>query len=91
MHVKGPSRLMETGYLAKVAEVGSGAGGFALHGVATDDNGHAVAMLTGTIRDFRRPVVRIWALRAGGLFSEYWEKISIKFEEQFWIDALSDE
>lgn len=78
-------------YLARVAEVSRGRGGFELHSVATDDDGHAVALLTGTIRDFVRPVVHIWDFNDDGLLVGYWEaNLNQHDEDQFWIGALSE-
>ena len=75
-------------YLGKVAEVGQGKGGFALHGVSVDDEGHGVALVTGTIRDWIRPVVHVWRVR-DGLLCELWEVyLDQPAEDQFWIKAL---
>jgi ketosteroid isomerase-like protein len=68
-------------YLGKVAEVGEGKGGFDLHGVTADDEGHGVALLTGTIRYWIRPVVHVWRVQ-DGLLAELWEVY------RFWIGAL---
>jgi uncharacterized protein len=77
-------------YLGKVAEVSGGVGGFVVHGITSDDDGHAVVLLTGTIRDFVRPVVHIWQVRDGRL-AEFWEtSLDQDAEDRFWISALTD-
>lgn len=74
-------------YLGKVAQVGGGSGGFDLHSIATDERGHAVALLTGTIRDWVRPVVHIWQVRDSRL-CEMWEVyLDQAAEDNFWISA----
>jgi ketosteroid isomerase-like protein len=79
-------------YLAKVAEVaGDRPGGFAVHALTTDDDGHGVALLEGTIRDFVRPVVHVWHV-SDGRAAEYWEaSLDQQAEDAFWTDALAPE
>ena len=78
------------GYLGKVAEVSQGKGRFDLHGVTADDQGHGVALLTGTILDWVRPVVHVWQVRDGRL-SELWEVyLDQDAEDRFWIGALAE-
>lgn len=75
-------------YLGKVAEVSGGAGGFQLTGLTSDDQGHGVALLVGTIRDFVRPVVHIWRVQ-DGRFAEFWEQnFDQAAEDAFWNAAL---
>jgi uncharacterized protein len=77
-------------YLGKVAEISAGVGGFAVHGITSDEDGHGVALLTGTIRDFVRPVVHIWQVRDGRL-AEFWEvSLDQETEDRFWIAALAN-
>lgn len=76
-------------YLGKVAEVGQGKGGFDLHGVTAEDEGHGAALLTGTIRDWIRPVVHIWRVQ-DRLLAELWEVyLDQDAEDRFWIGALT--
>lgn len=78
-------------YLGKVAEVGQGKGGYDLHGVTADEEGHAVALLTGTIRDWIRPVVHVWLVR-DGLLHELWEMhLDQDAEDRFWTGAVADQ
>jgi ketosteroid isomerase-like protein len=71
-------------YLGKVAEVSAGQGGFDVHSITTDGDGHAVALLTGTIRDFVRPVIHVFHLR-DGLITEFWDAYpDAQAEDEFW-------
>lgn len=75
-------------YLGKVAEVSGGKGGFDVHAITSDDEGHGVALLTGTIRDFVRPVSHVWHVH-DGLVTEYWEaNLDQAAEDRFWTTAL---
>ena len=75
-------------YFGKVAEVSGGNGGFDVHAVTTDDAGHGVALLTGTIRDFVRPVIHVWHVHEG-LLTEYWEaNLDQQAEDTFWTTAM---
>ena len=78
------------GYLAKVAEVaGDRPGGYAVHALTTDDEGHGVALLEGTIRDFTRPVVHVWHIHDGRA-TEFWEaSLDQAAEDAFWTGALA--
>ncbi|MCX6431365.1 MAG: nuclear transport factor 2 family protein [Actinobacteria bacterium] len=79
------------GYLAQVAAVSGGEGGFVVHAVTVDDEGHCVALLTGTIRQFVRPVIHVWSVR-DGLLAEYWEaNLDQQAEDDFWTHALAPE
>jgi uncharacterized protein len=76
-------------YLGKVAEVSGGAGGFEVESIAADDEGHAAVILTGTIRDFVRPVVHMWRAEQGKLV-EYWEgNYDQAAEDAFWNVAVA--
>jgi uncharacterized protein len=75
-------------YLAQVATVSGGDGGFVVHAVTSDDEGHCVALLTGTIRQFVRPVIHVWQVR-DGRFAEYWEaNLDQEAEDRFWTQSL---
>lgn len=77
------------GYLARVAEIGQGNGGFAVHAVTADDEGQGVALLIGTIRDFVRPVIHIWHVRDGQL-AELWDaSMDQQAEDAFWTHATT--
>ena len=77
------------GYLGRVAEISGGRGGFDVHAIAADDDGHAVALLTGTIRDFVRPVIHVWHVR-GGQLAEMWDaSLDQQAEDAFWTAALA--
>jgi ketosteroid isomerase-like protein len=77
-------------YLGKVAEIAGGAGGFELHGVTSDDEGHAVALMTGTIREWIRPVVHVCLIRDGRV-SQLWEVyLDQPAEDRFWTAAVAD-
>lgn len=76
-------------YLGKVVEVGQGKGGFDLHGVTADDEGLGVALLTGTIRDWVRPVVHVWQVGDGRLLQEWEVYLDQDAEDRFWIGALA--
>ena len=75
-------------YLGKVAEISGGVGGFVVVDITADDDGHGVALLVGTIRDFVRPVVHVWRVEDGRT-AEYWEvNFDQEAEDRFWISAL---
>ncbi|MBK5307982.1 MAG: nuclear transport factor 2 family protein [Frankiaceae bacterium] len=77
-------------YFGKVAEVSQGNGGFDLHGVTADDQGHGVALLTGTIRNWIRPVVHVWRVQDGRL-AEVWEVyLDQEAEDRFWTGAIPE-
>ena len=77
------------GYLGRVAEISGGRGGFEVHAIAADDDGHAVALLTGTIRDFVRPVIHVWHVR-GGQLAEMWDaSLDQQAEDAFWTAAVA--
>lgn len=97
MHVPGnhPLAGMHSGrdevwaYLGKVAEVSGGVGGFLVQSISADDDGHATAILIGTIRDFVRPVVHVWRAD-GGKLVEYWEvNFDQAAEDAFWSEAVA--
>jgi ketosteroid isomerase-like protein len=95
MHVSGGHPLSHSGkpavwaYLGKVAEVVAGNGGFDVHSVTTDEEGHAVALLTGTIRDYVRPVIHVFHLRDGKI-TEFWDAYpNAEREDAFWREALA--
>ena len=97
MHVPGSHPLAgdHTGgdavwaYLGKVAEISKGVGGFVVRGISGDDEGHAVAILEGTIGDFVRPIVHVWRLRDARA-EEFWEvNFDQEAEDQFWSTALN--
>lgn len=76
-------------YLAKVAEIAAGTGGWDLHSVTVDGDGHAVALLTGTIRDYVRPVIHIFHMQEGR-FTEFWDSyLDAEREDEFWRGALT--
>lgn len=79
------------GYLAQVAAVaGDRPGGYEVHAITADDDGHGVALLEGTIRDFVRPVVHVWHVRDGKV-TEFWEaSLDQGAEDAFWTAALSE-
>jgi len=78
------------GYLGRVAEISGGQGGFDVHAITADDEGHAVALLTGTIRDFVRPVIHIWHVR-GEQLAEMWDaSLDQHAEDAFWSAASSE-
>lgn len=79
------------GYLAKVAAVaGEAPGGYLVHALTTDDEGHGVALLEGTIRDFVRPVVHVWHI-SDGQATEFWEaSLDQQAEDAFWTGALAE-
>jgi ketosteroid isomerase-like protein len=77
------------GYLGKVATIGGGRGGFDVDTITADDEEHGVALLTGTIRDFVRPVIHIWHIRHGQL-SEFWDaSFDQATEDAFWTSVAS--
>jgi ketosteroid isomerase-like protein len=77
------------GYLGRVAEISGGRGGFDVHAITADDHGHAVALLTGTIRDFVRPVIHVWHIR-GEQLAEMWDaSLDQGAEDGFWTAALA--
>jgi ketosteroid isomerase-like protein len=77
------------GYLGRVAEISGGRGGFDVHAITADDEGHAVALLTGTIRDFVRPVIHVWHVR-GDQLAEMWDaSLDQHAEDAFWSAAIA--
>ncbi len=77
------------GYLGKVAETSGGKGGFDVHTITSDGQGHAVALVTGTIRDHVRPVVHVFHVRDGKI-TEFWDAyLDAAAEDQFWVTALA--
>jgi uncharacterized protein len=78
------------GYLARVAEISGGRGGFDVHAVTADADGHAVALLTGTIREYVRPVIHVWHVR-GGQLAEMWDaSLDQQAEDAFWTGAIGE-
>ncbi len=76
------------GYLGKVAEVSGGKGGCVVHSITTDDQGHGVVLLTGTIRDYVRQVIHIWHVENGRI-TEFWDAyLDASAEDAFWNNAL---
>jgi ketosteroid isomerase-like protein len=76
-------------YLGKVAEVSGGVGGFVVSGITADDEGHGVALLVGTIRDFVRPMAHVWTVQDGRT-AEFWEvNFDQEAEDRFWISAMA--
>ena len=74
-------------YLGAVSAIGGGEGGFALHALGTDDRGYVVTLLTGTIRDFVRPVVHVQRLSEGKVV-EFWDaSLDQEQENAFWRGA----
>jgi ketosteroid isomerase-like protein len=74
-------------YLGKVAEISGGKGGWDIHAITTDDHGHGVALLTGTIRDFTRQAIHVWHI-AGGQVTEFWDaSLDQAAEDAFWQKA----
>jgi len=74
-------------YLGRVTAISGGRGGFDVHAITADENGHAVALLTGTIRDFVRPVIHVWHVR-GGQLAEMWDASLDQYaEDAFWSKA----
>jgi ketosteroid isomerase-like protein len=74
-------------YLGKVAEISGGKGGYEVHAITTDESGHGIALLTGTIRDFVRPVIHIWHVRDGQV-TEFWDSyLDAAAEDAFWATA----
>ena len=78
-------------YLGKVAEVSGGQGGFVVHSITTDDHGHGVALLTGTIRDYVRQMIHVWHVRDGRI-TEFWDAyLDAAAEDAFWNTALTQQ
>lgn len=76
------------GYLGKVAEVSGGKGGFVVHSITTDDDGHGVALLTGTVGDYVRQVIHVWHIDDGRIM-EFWDAyLDAAAEDTFWTEAL---
>ncbi len=76
-------------YLGKVAEISAGRGRFDVHSITVDGDGHAVALLTGTIRDYVRPVIHVFHLRDGQI-TEFWDAyLDAQREDDFWRGALT--
>jgi ketosteroid isomerase-like protein len=76
-------------YLGRVAEISGGRGGFEVHAITADNDGHAVALLTGTIRDFVRPVIHVWHVR-GEQLAEMWDASLDQYaEDAFWTTAVT--
>lgn len=98
MHVGGNHPLSGTyrgreqvwSYLAKVAAALSarGDGGWEIHAITADEDGHAVALLRGYTGDYSRPVVHIWHI-ADGLLKEFWDTTMDQIQEDaFWTSAV---
>jgi ketosteroid isomerase-like protein len=76
-------------YLGRVAEISGGRGGFEVHAITADNDGHAVALLMGTIRDFVRPVIHVWHVR-GEQLAEMWDASLDQYaEDAFWTTAVT--
>ncbi|MCU1589665.1 MAG: hypothetical protein JWP11_921 [Frankiales bacterium] len=76
------------GYLGKVSEIAGGKGGFHVHTITSDGQGHVVALVTGTIRDHVRPVVHVFHV-GDGKITEFWDAYhDAATEDQFWQTAL---
>lgn len=74
-------------YLGQVAAISGGTGGFDVHAITTDGVEHGVALTTGTIRDFVRPVVHVAHVRDGQV-TEVWEaSLDQAREDAFWQNA----
>jgi ketosteroid isomerase-like protein len=78
------------GYLGRVAEISGGRGGFDVHALTADDEGHAVALLTGTIRDFVRPVIHVWHVRGEKLAAMWDASLDQHAEDAFWKAATAE-
>jgi hypothetical protein len=75
------------GYLGKVAEISGGDGGWQVDALTANESGYGVALLTGTIRGFVRPVIHVWRL-AGGMVTELWDAyLDAEQEDAFWTEA----
>jgi ketosteroid isomerase-like protein len=99
MHVSGrhplsgdyTSREAVWGYLGKVAALSAGSGGFDVHTITADGDGHVVALLTGTIRDHVRPVIHVFHVRDGKII-EFWDAyLDAAAEDQFWRSVIAGE
>lgn len=78
-------------YLGKVAEVSGGRGGFVVHSITTDDHGHGVALLTGTVRDYVRQMIHVWHVKDGRI-TEFWDAyLDAAAEDAFWNTALTQQ
>ena len=76
-------------YLGKVSEVAGGKGGFDVHAITSDDEGHVVALVTGTIRDHERPVVHVFHVTDGRI-TEFWDAyVDAAAEDAFWQGTLA--
>ncbi|MCU1593025.1 MAG: nuclear transport factor 2 family protein [Frankiales bacterium] len=75
-------------YLAAVAEISQGIGGYEVVTVTEDAAGTVVALLIGTIRDFVRPTAHIYRI-VDGRVAEFWEaSYDQHAEDAFWNAAL---
>lgn len=76
-------------YLGQVAAISGGTGGFEVHTITTDGVEHGVALVTGTIRGFVRPVVHVTHVRDGQV-TEVWEaSLDQAAEDAFWQNAMA--
>ncbi len=65
-------------------------GKFVVHSITTDDHGHGVALLAGTIRDHVRQVIPIWHIDNGRI-TEFWDAyLDAAAEDAFWTSARSE-
>jgi ketosteroid isomerase-like protein len=75
------------GYLDKVARISGGKGNFEVRAIAEDGGEHTLVLLTGTIRDFVRPVIHLWRTR-DGRFLEFWDaSLDQGAEDEFWTST----
>jgi ketosteroid isomerase-like protein len=75
-------------YLGQVAEISGGKGGWEVHAITTDEHGHGVALLTGTIRDFTRQAIHVWHVE-GDQVTEFWDaSFDTDAEDAFWTTAV---
>lgn len=64
-------------------------GDFEVHSITVDDEGHAVALLTGTILAYVRPVIHVFHLHDGRM-TEFWDAyLDAQREDDFWCSALA--
>jgi ketosteroid isomerase-like protein len=97
MHVAGHHPLSGTyrgkeavwGYLRQVARIAGGKGRFELRAVADDGGDETIVLLTGTIREFVRPVIHLWQISDGHL-AEFWDASPDQAaEDEFWASAVA--
>jgi hypothetical protein len=79
------------GYMLRVAEIGTGGGGFEVEGLFADDD-TAIATVIGTIhcggREFRRRIVHVNRV-VNGQIHEFWDlPFDQHAEDEFWVSAV---